>query len=78
MTTLTMRSYGGEADLQAIADLINTCEAADRMDEGTSVSELRVEFDAPSVDKGRDIRLWEDTSGRLIGFGLLWIPEPAR
>lgn len=45
------------------------------MDEGTSVSELRVEFDAPSVDKGRDIRLWEDTSGRLIGFGLLWIPK---
>lgn len=73
-----MRSYAGESDLQAIADLINTCEAADRMDEGTSVSELRVEFDAPSVDKGRDIRLWEDTSGRLIGFGLLWIPEPAR
>jgi ribosomal protein S18 acetylase RimI-like enzyme len=75
MNTLTMRSYAGEADLQVIADLINTCEAVDRMDEGTSVSELRVEFDAPSVDKGRDIRLWEDTLGRLIGFGLLWIPQ---
>lgn len=42
MNTLTMRSYAGEVDLQAIADLINTCEAADRMDEGTSVSELPV------------------------------------
>jgi hypothetical protein len=37
-----MRSYGGEADLQAIADLINTCEAVDQMDEGTSVSEFSV------------------------------------
>lgn len=78
MVTLTMRPYAGETDLQAIADLINTCEAADRMDEGTSVSELRVEFDAPSVDKARDIRLWEDTSSRLIGFSQSWIPEPAR
>lgn len=56
MNTLTMRSYAGEPDLQAIADLINACEAVDRLDEGTSVCELRLEFDAPSVDKARDIR----------------------
>lgn len=75
MITQIMRPYAGETDLQAIADLINVCEAVDKLDEWTSVAELRVEFDTPSVDKVRDLRLWEDADGRLIGFGQLWIPE---
>lgn len=70
-----MRPYTGETDLQAIADLLNACEAVDHLDEWTSVSELRREFDAPSVDKARDISLWEDADGRLIGFGQMWIPK---
>jgi len=75
MITLTMRPYAGEADLEAIASLINSCEAIDQVDEGTSVSELRQEFDDPSVDKARDIRVWENVYGQLVGFGQLWIPE---
>ncbi len=75
MITLTMRPYVGEADLEAIASLINSCEAIDQVDEGTSVSELRQEFDEPSVDKARDIRVWENVDGQLVGFGQLWIPE---
>ncbi len=74
MMTLTMRPYAGEADLEAIANLINACEAVDQLDEGISVSELRQEFDDPSVDKARDIRLWEDADTQLVGFGQLWIP----
>ena len=70
-----MRPYAGEADLEAIANLINACEAVDRIDSGTSVPELRQEFDEPSLDKARDLRLWEDTNGRLIGFGQMWIPQ---
>lgn len=75
MITLTKRPYAGEGDLQAIADFLNACEAVDKLDEWTSVAELRVEFDTPSVDKGRDIRLWEDAKGQLIGFGQVWIPQ---
>ncbi len=75
MITLTMRPYAGEADLEAIASLINSCEAIDQVDEGTSVSELRQEFDDPSVDKARDIRVWENVDGQLVGLGQLWIPE---
>lgn len=73
MTTLTRRPYAGEMDLEAIANLINTCEAVDRMDKGTSVPELRRSFDDPAVDKARDLHLWEDADGRLVGFGRLWI-----
>ena len=75
MLTLTMRPYAGETDLEMIAHLLNTCEGVDRLDKGMSVSELRTEFDVPSVDKARDIRLWEDADGKLIGFAHLLIPE---
>ncbi len=74
MTTLTMRPYRGEADLDAIAHLINTCDAVDQLDQGTSITELQQEFNTPSLDQARDLKLWEDTEGKLIGFGQLWIP----
>ncbi len=75
VATLSVRPYAGEVDLQPIADLLNACEAVDKLDEGTSVDELRTEFASPSLDKERDLRLWEDGDGKLIGFGELWIPE---
>lgn len=74
MMTLTMRPYAREADLEAIAHLMNDCEAVDRTDSGTSVSELRQSFNAPSIDKTRNIYLWEDAEGQLVGFGRLWVP----
>lgn len=74
MVTLTARPYAGEADLEPLVHLINACEAVDRMDSGTSVPELRRSFDHPSLDKERDIRLWDDANGQLVGFSRLWIP----
>ncbi|MCZ0899827.1 GNAT family N-acetyltransferase, partial [Microcoleus sp. HI-ES] len=76
MASLSARCYGGDRDLDAIAHLINTCEEVDRLDEGTSISELQQEFNAPSLDKARDIRLWEDAEGKLIGFAQLSVSEP--
>lgn len=78
MMTLTLRPYGGEADLEAIANLFNTCEAVDCMDSGRSVSELRQSFEHPILDTVNNIRLWEDTQGQLIGFGQLWIPPTGK
>jgi mycothiol synthase len=72
-----MRTYTGEEDLLPIADLINACDLVDKLNEGTSVAEMRSEIYAPRVDRDRDIRLWEDADGRLIGFASLWIPEPS-
>jgi mycothiol synthase len=74
MLTLTMRSYGGEKDLEAIANLLNTCAAFELRDDWTSVSELRLELEDPSTDQQQDIRLWEDADAKLIGFGQMWIP----
>ncbi len=67
--------YAGEADLQAIADVFNACEAVDQLEEGASVEELRVDFDSPIFDKQRDFSLWRDATRKLLGFGKLWIPD---
>jgi len=65
------RPYVGDDDLLAIVALIDACEAVDRLDRGTSVEELRVALAAPGVDPTRDLSLWRDEAGRLLGLGRL-------
>lgn len=64
------RAHRGEADLEAIASLVNACKAADLLNEGTSVDELRQELADPTR---RDARLWEDERGQLIGYAEMWM-----
>jgi mycothiol synthase len=77
MLTLTKRAYIGEGDLNAIACLLNACDAVDKLEQGTTVAELQTEFSTPSIDTQRDLQLWENGDGELIGFGFLWITEPS-
>lgn len=74
MLMLTKRPYGGETDLEPIANLLEACEAVDRLEQWTTVAELEREFNAPSFDKERNIQLWEDDTGKLIGFASFWQP----
>ncbi|KST62840.1 GNAT family N-acetyltransferase [Mastigocoleus testarum] len=74
---INMRPYAGEVDLEAIANLINFCDATYQLDQKTSVSELRDDFNTPSFDQESDICLWENIDKKLIGFGSLWITEPS-
>lgn len=69
------RPYLGETDLQPIADLLNACEAIDQEDTYHTVTELQMEFTAPNCNPERDLRLWHDSNGQLIGFGQLWMPS---
>ena len=75
MGAFNARSIASEKDLEAIADLFNTCETVEQHEAGTSVSELRHRFNHPLLDQARDLRLWEEPNGRLIGFGQLSIEE---
>jgi mycothiol synthase len=79
MTTLeiTARGYTGEQDLPTIVELLNRCAQASPFGEGTTADELRMEFSLPRFDPLRHLRLWEDASGALIGFGQLWIHDEA-
>lgn len=76
MTTMTLRSYAGETDLKPITDLIDTCETFDQTHDSISLTEMRSELNEPRVDQQRDIGLWEDGDGRLVGFATIWMPEP--
>lgn len=76
MTTGTLikdRPYAGESDLPAICDLLNLCDALEKLDDNYDLEALRLEFEHPDVDQTNDLHLWEDESGRLIGFGQTWI-----
>jgi mycothiol synthase len=70
-----MRPYAGESDLQSITDLLNHCDAVGQLDDNYAVEDLRLEFSDPRLDPQRDLRLWEDDQGQLIGFGQIWMPE---
>jgi mycothiol synthase len=73
--TITTRPYIGETDLAPVADFLNLVEAHDRIEEGTSVAELREEFGEPGFEPERDLRLYEDEMGQLVGFAQLWAVE---
>lgn len=75
MKKLTSRSYAGKTDLDAIASLLNACNSAVDFDEWPSVPELLMQFDDPSVDNTRDIRLWETDTGELIAVAGLMMPS---
>ncbi|WP_293155880.1 MULTISPECIES: GNAT family N-acetyltransferase [unclassified Microcoleus] len=75
MNILTTRSYKGKSDWCAIANLIDACEAVDGVGEEVSASEVKLVLDAPTLDKARDVQLWEDGNYRLIGLALLDMPD---
>jgi mycothiol synthase len=72
---LTVRSYAGECDLQAIATFLNLCETVDQFGHYYSVSEMRRELSEPGFDPARDVRLWTDETGQLIAYAQMWIPK---
>jgi mycothiol synthase len=76
MNNLIMRHYQGESDLPLIVDLFDACERVDRVELSISIAQLQLAIEAPGVDPVRDLSLWEDANGQIIGFGELSIAEP--
>jgi mycothiol synthase len=89
MTTLTRRPSTGRNSCYAlavsdcdvnsaklfadIADLVKLNDAHGQLDDDTLVCDLQGFFNAPDVDKTRDLRVWQDSRGKLIGFGQLLV-----
>src|SRR6478672_204568 len=72
-TKFASRPYAGEADLQTITDFWNMVDATDKLEMPTSVDDLRLDLSFPSVDRQRDLRLWEDSGGKLVAVGRIWV-----
>src|SRR4051812_46786038 len=75
--TLRSRAYAGEADLEAIVAFLNLVEEHDLVEEGSSLTELREEFNEPSFDAAHGLRLYENEQRALVGFAQLYIAEDA-
>ncbi|NEQ76969.1 MAG: GNAT family N-acetyltransferase [Okeania sp. SIO2C9] len=75
MKILTPRPYRGEIDLEAIAQLLNSSESAHQFHEWPSPAEMLMQLETPSVDKQRDICLWEDSNSQVMAIAGLMIPE---
>ena len=71
-STFREYTYTGEADLDAIARLINACREADDLDSRTSVRDLREDFTSPGFDIAHDLRLWKDSHGNVAAIAELW------
>ena len=78
MTTLSSswktRPYTGEADVSAIAALINHCLAVDHSEDQISVNELRHQYESQDFNIERDLRLWVDATGELCAVASCWLP----
>lgn len=72
---LTPRPYGGETDLEAIAQLLNSSESVRQFHEWPSPAEMLMQLETPSVDKQRDLCLWEDSNSQVMAIAGLMIPE---
>jgi mycothiol synthase len=60
-----------DADIPAMVDMLNACEAVDQLDDSYSVDFLTTALSQPTLDKARDLRLWETEAGQLVGIGWL-------
>jgi mycothiol synthase len=72
---VTTRAYAGGADREAVLDLLRVCRAASSERNWPDVAELRVSLlGSPEVHPSRDARLWEDDTGQVRGFAMVWRP----
>ena len=77
-TVLTFRpaAFAGDFDLEAIAQLLNTCRVTDGLESRTSVAKLRENFANPQFDMAHDLRLWWDSARNLVAAASLWRMPP--
>ena len=79
MTTNTLafqaRSYAGEEDLAALADIMNICDAHDQIEESGSIDELREEYADPRFDASTHLLIWHAADGSAVGFSEYHIPR---
>jgi mycothiol synthase len=77
MTTHRARPYAGEADLPALLALQHLTSRVDGLEEHLSetIDDWRQWLTAPGVQPERDLRIWEDETGRQVAHGTLWIPD---
>lgn len=63
-----------DADLAAILALLEAVRAVDPFEDAMTAERWQVELREPGFDRDRDLRLWLDRDGHLLGIGALFLP----
>ncbi|MFL7794150.1 MAG: hypothetical protein AB8I69_18555, partial [Anaerolineae bacterium] len=66
MTAFTNRPYAGDADLQAMIDLLVVARPSGHIADYPSIVDLREMLDTSEVQANTS--LWEDGNGQLVSF----------
>jgi len=67
--TISQRPLAGAQDFQRISDLVQAFPA-----ENTHVVDLPYRLSTPSARDEKNLRLWEDKQGKLLGFAITQTP----
>ncbi|MEB3282306.1 MAG: N-acetyltransferase [Lyngbya sp.] len=62
-----------DSDLGAIVELFNACEKVDQTGIWETVERLEQALNTPSFNRAKNLRLWENSEGELVGYGSVWI-----
>lgn len=71
---ITNRPYAGERDLQRVLDFRRACSTRETMGDYPTVSDLRALLASSLLELRKNVRLWEDTEGKLIAFAIVHLP----
>lgn len=72
---LSFRGFGGETDYARMAELINTCNRVDKLDERTTTEEMRNNYThLTNCDLDRDV-LVAEIDGQMVGYSRVWWVE---
>jgi GNAT superfamily N-acetyltransferase len=72
---LSFRGFGGEADFAHMAELINVCNRADKLDERTTAEEVRNNYThLTNCDLDSDF-LVAEIDGQMVGYSRVWWVE---
>ncbi|VXD13587.1 GCN5-related N-acetyltransferase [Planktothrix serta PCC 8927] len=68
MNSLMIKPYEGQKDWSAIFNLFQACQTVDHLTEDESLADLKLGLSSPNVNPQKDIRLWTDAKGQLLGL----------
>ncbi|MBE9145144.1 GNAT family N-acetyltransferase [Planktothrix mougeotii] len=68
MNSLIIKPYEGQKDWSAIFNLFQACQTVDHLTEDESLADLKLGLSSPTVNPEKDIRLWTDVKGQLLGL----------
>jgi ribosomal protein S18 acetylase RimI-like enzyme len=76
VVNITNRPYVEQVDQAQVEDLVLAFRVATRVDIYPTIWRFRLLLTSRVWEPDQDVRVWEDRSGHIIGFAMLWRRQP--